>query len=145
MRATSLERRFEGLDYDEGWHHNFRTLRPQPCAGCVHLAPQNAPQIASCAVFSRRLVLSLVLVKVVCRRVASSGEKRINTFTRLRSQVRVLQRPRIVVRVTGLIGFQCFRPPNEAVGGRIPPRSLQSTTGLKRSFPTYLPLASSFH
>jgi hypothetical protein len=72
-------------------------LPPQLFTDYVHFAPQNAPQIASCAVFSRRLTLSLVLVKVVCRRVASSGEKRINTFTRLKSQVRVLQRPRVLV------------------------------------------------
>src|SRR5664280_575782 len=62
---------------------------PQLLTGCVHPAPQNAPQIASCAVVSRRLALSLVLVKGVYRRVVSSGEKRINTFTRLRSRVRV--------------------------------------------------------
>src|SRR5665213_2735057 len=72
-----------------------------PFTGCVHFAPQNAPQIASRGVVSRRLVLSLVLVKVVCRRVTSSGEKRVNTFTRLRSRVRVPQTPaptKIVVR-----------------------------------------------
>src|SRR5665213_133062 len=68
-------------------------LRSQLFTACVHFAPQNAPQIASCVVVPRRLALSLVLVKVVCRRVASSGEKRINTFTRLRSRVRVPQRP----------------------------------------------------
>src|SRR5665213_3327035 len=64
-------------------------LRSQLFTACVHFAPQ----IASCVVVPRRLALSLVLVKVVCRRVASSGEKRINTFTRLRSRVRVPQRP----------------------------------------------------
>ena len=65
----------------------------RPITACVHFAPQNSPQIASCVVVPRRLALSLFLVRVVCRRVASSGEKRINTFTRLRSQVRVPQRP----------------------------------------------------
>ena len=59
-------------------------LPPQLFTRGAHLAPQNAPQIASCAVFSRRLALSLVLVKAVCRHVASAGEKRLNTFTRLR-------------------------------------------------------------
>src|ERR1019366_7620081 len=38
-------------------------LPPQLFTGCVHRAPQNAPQIVSCAVFSRRLVLSWFLVK----------------------------------------------------------------------------------
>ena len=63
-------------------------------------APQNAPQIASCAVVSRRLASSLFLVQVVCRRVASSGEIRINTFTRLRSRVRVPQRPLVDISTT---------------------------------------------
>jgi len=47
-------------------------LSPRLLTGCVHLAPQNAPQIASRAVFSRRLALSLFLVKcyvVVSRRL----------------------------------------------------------------------------
>ena len=65
--------------------------------GLRSFAPQNAPQIASCAVVPRRLASSLVLVKVVYRRVTSSGEKGMNTFTRLRSRVRVPQRPRMVV------------------------------------------------
>jgi hypothetical protein len=38
-------------------------LLHQLFTGCVHLAPQNAPQIASCAVFSRRPAPSLLLVK----------------------------------------------------------------------------------
>jgi len=40
--------------------------------------------------------------QVVRRNLASSGEKVPNTFTRLKSQVRVLQRPRIVVANTTL-------------------------------------------
>src|SRR5665213_1948280 len=50
-------------------------LPPQLFTGCVHLAPQNSPQIASRAVFSRRLALSLLLVKcydVVSRRLVKS-------------------------------------------------------------------------
>src|ERR1035441_10513654 len=50
-------------------------LPPQLFTGCVHLAPQNAPQIASRAVFSRHLALSLFLVKcygVVSRRLVKS-------------------------------------------------------------------------
>ena len=38
-------------------------LPPQLFTSCVHLAQRNAPQIASRAVFSRRLALSLFLVK----------------------------------------------------------------------------------
>ena len=38
-------------------------LQPQLFTGCVHRAPQNAPQIASRAVFSRRIAVPLSLVK----------------------------------------------------------------------------------
>jgi hypothetical protein len=50
-------------------------LPPQLFTGGVHLAPQNAPQIASRAVFSRRRALSLFLVKcyvVMSRRLVKS-------------------------------------------------------------------------
>jgi hypothetical protein len=79
---------FDGVNGDE-----YEAKQPHRYWICAQLAPQNAPQIASRAVVSCRFMSSLSLVKVVCSHFTSSGEKRINTFTRLRSRVRFPQRP----------------------------------------------------
>ena len=79
---------FDGVN---GVEHEAK--QPHPYWSCAQLAPQNAPQISSRAVVSCRFVSSLFLVKVFCSHFTLSGEKRINTFTRLRSRVRVPQRP----------------------------------------------------
>jgi len=84
VRATPsksiLRLRFDVVSKTEGLTARLSGSRvgelpPQLFTGCVHLAPQNAPQIASRAVFSRRLAPPLFLVKcyiVVSRRLVKS-------------------------------------------------------------------------